>query len=184
MIEIRKYEEKDFEGVRFTCLNSEGNPPEKEMCEFVLHIFCDYYIENEPENCFVLSNDGKAVGYVICAENFSEFYEIYKNKYMPQIMRMDKGMVNWAKEAYHLQEKFQRKYPAHLHIDILPEFQRSGWGGKLINTLCQRLKAKGIKGVMLTTGTANETANNFYKKHGFTHLATEGTDVAYGIRLV
>ncbi len=184
MVEIRKYEEKDLESVRFACLNSEGDPPDKEMCEFVLHIFCDYYIENEPQNCFVLSSDGKAVGYVICAENFGKFYEIYKNKYVPQIMHMDEGMVKWANEAYLLQEKLQKDYPAHLHIDILPEFQRSGWGGKLIKTLCDHLKAKGVKGVMLTTGEGNETANNFYKKRGFTHLTTEDTDVAYGISLV
>ncbi len=183
MLEIRKYEEKDFENVRYTCLNSEGEPPSAEICEFVLHIFCDYYIEDEPENCFVLSDSGKAVGYIICAENYEKFNDIYKNKYVPLVSHMDEGLKNWANTAYLLQEKHQTTCPAHLHIDILPAYQRSGWGSKLVDALLSHLKEKKINGVMLTTGTGNETANKFYKKFGFEELEIMGTDVAYGIIL-
>ncbi len=183
VLEIRKYENKDLEAVRYVCLHSEGEAPEKDMCEVVLHLFCNYYLENEPENCYVLSDDGKAVGYVICAEKFDKFKEAYFNKYVPQVIPYGENFINWANEAYVLQEKFKENYPAHLHIDILPEYQRGGWGGKLIKTLFNHLKEKEIKGVMLTTGTANITANNFYKKYGFQVLETVNTDIAFGMRL-
>ncbi len=182
-MEIRKYEEKDKENVRYTCLHSEGEAPEKEMCEFVLHIFCDYYIENEPENCFVLSDDGKAVGYVICAENFDKFNTVYESRYIPQIMNMSDGLKTWANEAYEFQNKFKAEYPAHLHIDILPQYQRGGWGSKLIETLLAHLKEKNISGVMLTAGTANKVADKFYRKFGFDELCVSGTDIAFGIKL-
>ncbi len=184
MTEIRKYEEKDFEGVRYACLNSDGGGMSDEMCEFVLHIFCDYYIEKEPENCFVLSDDGKAVGYVICAENFKKFKAVFDSEYVVQVNHFDAGMIKWANEAYLLHEKYADAYPAHLHIDILPEYQRSGWGGKLIKALFEHLKNKGVNGVMLTTGTGNETANKFYKKYGFEELEIYDTDVAFGMKLV
>ncbi len=183
MTEIRKYEEKDFDGVRYACLNSEGGIDDKELCAVVLSLFCDYYIENEPQNCFVVSHNGKAVGYVICAENYENFKPVYDEKYVPEIEKYDKKYMEWARGAYILQEKFKEEYPAHLHIDILPEYQRLGWGGKLINSLVNHLKEKGIKGVMLTTGTGNETANNFYKKYGFEILEILGTDIAFGMKL-
>ncbi len=183
MTEIRKYEEKDFDGVRYACLNSEGGDMGEELCEFVLHIFCDYYIENEPENCFVLSDDGKAVGYIICAENFDKFKPVYYSKYVTQIEHMGQDRINWANEAYVLHEKLKEDYPAHLHIDILPEYHRNGWGGKMTKTLFEHLKSKGVKGVMLTTGTNNTTANNFYKKYGFEVLEVYDTDIAFGMKL-
>ncbi len=183
MIEIRKYNDADFSDVQFVCLNSEGEPPEKEMCEFVLHIFCDYYLENEGENCFVLSHDGKSVGYVICAENYDDFEVLYENKYIPQIMHMSEGLVNWANEAYEFQKKFKDEYPAHLHIDILPKYQRCGWGSKLINILVEHLKEKGVKGVMLSTGVDNKNACSFYKKYGFKELGVYNKEVAFGIKM-
>ena len=39
--------------------------------------------------------------------------------------------------------------------------------GKLVAALSEHLKANGIKGVMLTTGTGNVKANGFYKKYNF-----------------
>ena len=53
----------------------EFNLAGSEIYDFAWNVFCDYYIENEPENCFVLSDDGKTVGYIICTEN----YDIYKD---------------------------------------------------------------------------------------------------------
>ncbi len=183
MTEIRKYEKKDFYNVQYVCLHSEGEAPEREMCEFILHIFCDYYIENEGENCFVLSDDGKAVGYIICAENYDNFEKTYNEKYIPLVSHMNEGFKSWAATTYELHKKYRESYPAHLHIDILPSYQRFGWGGRLLNTLEEHLKRKNISGVMLTTGTDNKTACNFYKKHGFEVLEIKDTDIAFGLLL-
>lgn len=183
MLSIRKYEPTDKENVRFACLNSEGGGMSDELCEFILHVFCDYYTEKEPENCFVLDDGGKAVGYIICAENFKKFKPVFDAEYFPQIVHLGKERIGWAQEAYELQEKYQDEYPAHLHIDLLPQYQRMGWGGKLINTLFDHLREKGIKGVMLTAGTGNTVGGNFYKKYGFEQLEILGTDVAFGMKL-
>lgn len=182
MLSIRKYEPKDKEDVRFACLNSEGGGMPAELCEFILHIFCDYYIEQEPENTFVLDDDGKAVGYIFCAEDFGKFKPVYDAQYAPLIAHLGEENIRWAAEAYDLHAKYRDTYPAHLHIDLLPQYQRMGWGGKLINTLFDHLREKGIKGVMLTAGTGNTVGGNFYKKYGFEQLEILGTDVAYGMK--
>jgi ribosomal protein S18 acetylase RimI-like enzyme len=59
------------------------------------------------------------------------------------------------------------KYPAHLHIDILPEFQGQGWGRKLVEAWCQIVKREGAVGVHLDMVKDNVGARKFYEKLGF-----------------
>ena len=58
-------------------------------------------------------------------------------------------------------------YPAHLHIDVLPDYQRRGYGRRLIETLLDALGRAGAGGVHLGVGTANVGAQEFYKRVGF-----------------
>lgn len=59
------------------------------------------------------------------------------------------------------------EYPAHFHIDILPEYQRQGWGRKLIERVFEAFRAEGVKGVYLGMEAANESAERFYRAVGF-----------------
>lgn len=183
MIGIKRYEKKDYDGVRFVCLNSEGKEITGNLGEFILHTFCDYYIENEPENCFVLDDNNKTVGYIICAENYDQYKEIFDREYLPLTKPLGEENYKWACESTVLQNKYKKDYPAHLHIDILPEYQRHGWGGKLLTTLFDHLRVKGIKGAMLTAGTSNVNAGKFYRKYGFEQLEILDTDIAFGMKL-
>ncbi len=183
IMNIRKFEDKDFDDVRFVCLNSD-DPIDGEFGEFILHTFCDYYIEHEPDNCFVLDDNGKAVGYIICAENYDIYKDIFDKEYLPLTKPLGDENYKWAVESTILQEKYKEDYPAHLHIDILPPYHRQGWGGKLLNALFEHLRSKGIKGVILTAGKDNINAANFYKKNGFDLIEIYNTDVAFGMKLM
>jgi GNAT superfamily N-acetyltransferase len=57
--------------------------------------------------------------------------------------------------------------PAHLHIDLLPTYQRQGWGRKLIGALVERLKEMGLTGVWLGMDPKNVDARVFYERLGF-----------------
>ena len=59
------------------------------------------------------------------------------------------------------------QYPAHLHIDILPEYQRKGHGTALIDAFLEVIESKGVKGVHLDMVRDNVTARAFYEKIGF-----------------
>lgn len=59
------------------------------------------------------------------------------------------------------------KWPAHLHIDILPEWQGQGWGRKLMTTLLKVLAERGCRGVHLGMEAGNTGALKFYKSLGF-----------------
>ncbi len=182
---IRPYEPKDKEDVRFICLNSEGpsqDPPKIE--DFVLKTYCDYFIEKEGHNCFVaVDKNDRAIAYVICAENYDRYYKTFIAEYIPRFKKYNLILRRRARLSSVLQRKYKDEYPAHLHIDVLPEYQRMGVGHQLVDTLCAHLKEKGISGVMLTTGKDNEKGRGFYKKYGFTELEIYKDDVAYGIKL-
>ncbi len=182
---IRPYQEKDKEDVRFICLNSEGpNPDSQAVQRFVLKTYCDYFIEQEGENCFVaVDENDKTIAYVICAENYDKYYECFIREYLPRFKKYDLIFRYKAKHSADSQRKYKAEYPAHLHIDVLPEYQRRGLGSQLVDTLCAHLKAKGISGVMLTTGPDNERGRNFYRKYGFTELEVNKSDAVYGLKL-
>ncbi|MBR0536429.1 MAG: GNAT family N-acetyltransferase [Clostridia bacterium] len=181
---VRKYEEKDYKDVQYVCLHCEDGPEDPPtLQEFVLHTFCDYYIDHEPHNCFVLDDDnGKAVGYVICAEDYDTYKKIFDEEYLELTRPQGEELYNWAKTSTVLQAKYKDEYPAHLHIDLTPSYHRKGFGSQLIKALCRHLAQKGVKGVMLTVGDKNVNGINFYKKCGFTLLEHADTDVAFGIK--
>lgn len=180
---IRKYEPKDYENVRYCCLHSEQKQNPDKVNEFILQTYCNYYIENEPENCFVADDGtGRAVGYVICTSDYDKFKKVFYKQYMPRTLKLGINFYFDSMFSAWPQRRFRKKYPAHLHIDILPEYQRMGLGGKLVTALCEHLKANGVKGVMLTAGAKNEKGNSFYKKYGFHEIEKNKGYVAWGLR--
>jgi len=72
--------------------------------------------------------------------------------------------------------------PAHLHINILPDYQKQGWGRRLIATAIEFLKdEEGVPGVWLGLNPKNEGARKFYERLGFKVI--DGSDANYmGLR--
>ena len=52
-------------------------------------------------------------------------------------------------------------------MDILPEYQRKGWGTKLIDELCIRLKSKGINTLSVCCVSRSSAGYKMYTKYGF-----------------
>ncbi len=62
---------------------------------------------------------------------------------------------------------YLESYPAHMHIDIDPEYQRMGIGRSLIDALVEKLHSEGSKGLMLFVSPENTGAIKFYTSYGF-----------------
>ncbi|KAI0832478.1 acyl-CoA N-acyltransferase [Trametes gibbosa] len=61
--------------------------------------------------------------------------------------------------------------PAHLHIDILPGYQRQGWGRTLTARAVQYLRdERGLKKLWLGLDPRNDAAKRFYERLGFHDL--------------
>ncbi len=169
MINIRKYQPKDKENLRKICIETSKLPTEtKTQRDFLTVMYNDYYTENEPDNIFVAVNeDDEAVGYILCGENFYDFYDIMKKFYLPEVKEMGFSFYVAGLSEILLHKAFSRKYPAHLHIDILDVCQGQGVGTRLMTELKVHLKSKKINNVMLSCGMGNKQAIKFYLKNDF-----------------
>lgn len=62
-------------------------------------------------------------------------------------------------------------YPAHLHIDLLPEYQRQGHGRTLMDALLDARHRKQVSAVHLGMATTNTAARAFYDRLGFHEIS-------------
>ena len=74
------------------------------------------------------------------------------------------------------------RYPAHLHIDLLPVLQGRGLGREMMSRLLDELRARNVPGVHLGVDARNQRAVGFYEHLGFDHL-DDTDDVVMGMRL-
>lgn len=171
---IRPYQAKDKERVRQICLkNADCQYAPDDTKKYILLMYCDYYIEQEPDNCFVAvdANDN-AVGYIICAENYEKYAKTFREVYLPQADHISLKRFVDARLDLLSHSMFKNAYPAHFHIDIDEDYQRRGIGSLLITALKLQLKKKKLNGMMLVCGADNRQAINFYEKNGFKTLLT------------
>ncbi len=182
---VRPYESKDIENVRYVCLASVGKENvSKYERNFLLNTYCNYYLEHEPENCFVAADENnEAIGYILCAKNFDGFIKIFSEKYAERALHFKWLYRIAAIISVSEQKKYKDDYPAHLHIDLLPGYQQKGLGRQLINALFDHLKEKGVKGVMLSVCIGNKGAIKFYEKCGFTRIKTGLTSIVFAKKL-
>lgn len=174
MPSVRPYKEKDKERVQQICLVNAGcENASEDTKKYILIMYCNYYIEQEPGNCFVAVDEkDEAVGYIICSENYDKYEQVFTEQYLPQAAAVSARRYVEAKLDMLTHSMFKKNYTAHFHIDIKEEYQRAGVGSLLISTLKAHLRKKHLSGMMLVCGEDNQQAINFYTKNGFKSLLT------------
>ncbi len=183
MITIRPFQEKDRERVQALCIaNAKIDEADEALKQYILLMYCNYYIEQEPENCFVAVNDDdEVIGYTYCAENCDIYEQKFSEIYLPQAFALSLKYYIDAKLDIITHTMFRNQYPAHLHIDIFDEYQGQGIGSKLLDTLKQHLMGKGVRSLMLVCGSDNDGAIRFYERNGYEQLITTHLGTALGI---
>lgn len=173
MATIRPMRKSDLKDIEYICGVTAGNFCARQpiLAYRTAKAFATYYVRECTDTCFCLADDNdKAVGYILCEPDYKRFLKIYPKVDARFVFSLDKkdGL-----EAFSLPIPytiFGMKYPAHLHVDILKEYQSQGYGGKLMEALLDELKKRNVKGVMLTADSDNEGAIRFYERFGFKTL--------------
>lgn len=145
-------------------------------------IFAAPYAYLEPDLAFVIDDGtGRAVGYILGTANTTRFVEAFREKWLPLVEErfpaLDGPPRTPSEEMTGLLHDPERMilpelaaHPAHLHIDLLPAWQRKGYGRALMRTFLGALRAKGVEGVHLSMLTANTPARAFYDRLGFAEI--------------
>lgn len=158
-------------------------------------IFLAPYLRYAPDLAWVLARPGRpASGYVLGVADTVSFEQTLEREWWPALRARRSGAPvregspdafarKWIDRPPTAPAEVAAAYPAHLHIDLLPEAQGGGNGSRLIHTLLGALRTRGVRGVHLGVGKANAGAVGFYRHLGFEELVDEPASLILGMNL-
>lgn len=161
--------------------------------ESFANVWTGYYTDREPQSAFVAERHGSVVGYLLgCVD--SSHAESPKDALVREIRRrlliVRPGTAGflWRSIVDGLRgveapsgELGDARWPAHLHIDLLPEARRGGVGTALMRAWLGRLRSLGVPGCHLVTLHENRPAIAFFERLGFRRHGS--TQLLPGLRM-
>ncbi|MBP0615809.1 GNAT family N-acetyltransferase [Jiella mangrovi] len=142
------------------------------------------YARFEPDFAFVLDNGERAIGYVVAAPDTKAFLRRLDAEWWPKVRQtvadlkpsrpLDAMALSRIAHPEPAKDWLTHEYPAHLHINVLPDAQSSGWGKRMIETELATLRDHGVPGVHLGVSPTNERAMGFYSHLGFERIDRDG----------
>lgn len=142
-------------------------------------IWTSYYIDHEPDSLYVATKDDSVVGYLTGCLNtalgpksehiFQSAIIKYGLLFRPGTAGfLWRGMLDGIKDKRGAKAEFiDERWPAHLHINLLPVARGTGLGAALMETWLEQLRQSGIPGCHLSTLVENYRAVLFFEKMGF-----------------
>jgi ribosomal protein S18 acetylase RimI-like enzyme len=185
-IVIRPYEAPDRAGVRRVCYETGfmGEPVDWlwRDRESFSDMFSGYWTDREPGSASVAELDGEIVGYLLgCADSRKVWnagkllaHHAFRRGCIVRpgtsgvFLRM---MTDGISDAIHHRlpppTYYDKRWPAHLHIDLMPVCRGRHVGTKLVTGWLDTLRAEGVAGCHLQTMSENDNAIAFFEKIGF-----------------
>ena len=188
-IEIRPYEAADRAAVRRVCYLTGfmGDPVDwmwRDQESFA-DMFTGYWTDREPESAMVAELDGEVVGYMLGCRDSRKVQNAGKLlahhafgrglAFRPGtagvLWRMvTDGIADSLRHRLPAPTYYDTRWPAHLHIDLMPVCRHRGVGEKLVSGWLATLRSEKIPGCHLQTMAENGRAITFFEKMGFAKL--------------
>ena len=185
---VRAYAPADRDRVRHVCFATGymGEPIDWQWRdrESFADMFSGYYTDREPESAAVVELDGVVCGYLLgCVDSTKAWNpaSVAGRHILRRGIAFRRGTagVIWRTLADGLGDIALRRmavddlefsdprYPAHLHIDLLPEARGIGAGAQLVRRWLDHLRGAGVPGCHLQTMAENTSAIAFFTACGF-----------------
>lgn len=140
---------------------------------------------------FTVEVDGRLGGYVLGTPDTRRFEDECEERWWPRLRRRypdppsapDEHLVAIIHHPPRVPDGVAIRFPAHLHIDLLPQCQGRGLGRQLIDHILTEFEASGAGGVHLGVDRRNRRAIGFYERLGFEPLSETGDGVCFGLEL-
>ena len=200
---IRNVHPSDLPYLYNICLKTGANGDDATALFQDLYMVGQYYaapyVFYEPDICFVAEKEGEHIplGYVLGASDSHKFYKWMDETWLKEIrLRYTNGYKPETPQEHYLYNRitdtgpyafdsdmYRNEYPAHMHIDILPELQHTGCGRRLVEAFLDALRKKNVPGIHLGVSSDNLNAQGFYKKLGFSVLEGDKYGMVLGMKL-
>jgi ribosomal protein S18 acetylase RimI-like enzyme len=185
-IVVRPYRPEDRAQVRHIChvTGYMGEPADwmwRDVESFA-DLFTAYYTDGEPESALVAEQDGVVAGYLLgCVDSRRAWSPgaVFGQHFLRRGIGFRPGTagVVWRSFGDVVVDGLRRRlppvslyddrWPAHLHIDLLPSIRGRGVGAGLMRTWFAQLEASGVAGCYLETLGENHGAIAFFESMGF-----------------
>lgn len=185
-VTIRQYRPEDRERVRHICHETGfmGEPARwfwRDRESFA-DMFCGWWTDHQPESALVAELDGEVSGYLLGCDDSrrpaSEAMVLFHHFVgRACCLRPGTAGVMWRMLGQGISDGIRgqlapsrvrdERWPAHLHIDLLPECRSLGVGSRLVRSWLDSLRARGIPGCHLQTMAENSNAVAFFESTGF-----------------
>jgi GNAT superfamily N-acetyltransferase len=200
-LRVRAYARDDRIRVRDVCYSTGymGEPIDWQWrdAESFADMFSGYYTDREPGSAFVVEVDGVVSGYLLgCLESGRAWNPgaVAGRHILRRAIAFRPGtaavvwrtfgdaVVDIARRRLNLRdlEFADARWPAHLHIDLLPSARGHGAGRRLVQEWFAELRDRGIGGCHLQTMAENAGAIAFFTAMGFRRLG--GPHLVPGLR--
>lgn len=199
---VRPYRRADDDGLLDVCLRT-ADAGEDATSAF-RHpglpgsVYALPYVRFEPDLCTVLDDGtrpGGVGGYVLGTSDTVAFEQWCERAWWPALRRRhpvddqvrateDHRLAGLVADGVRTDAQVAERYPAHLHVDLLPHVQGHGWGRRLVEAFVEDAAAAGAVGVHLGVSPRNERAVGFYRRLGFEDLQVSDGALLLGRSLV
>ncbi|MGG7508938.1 GNAT family N-acetyltransferase [Plantibacter sp. YIM 135249] len=173
-------------------------------------IYAGPYLVHDPDLVLLVDDGDGAIGYVLGTADSAAYTEWFRTEWWPTVAdkyaasaaagAADAGPAADGDSAPPVSEReasiiasaadfesapadIVERYPAHLHIDLLPVTQGQGLGRQLIERFTEELRERGVRGVHLGVDRRNTGAHRFYERTGFTRVGDPDGPVWYAKEL-
>jgi ribosomal protein S18 acetylase RimI-like enzyme len=144
------------------------------------HLYAGPYPIADPGLTFVVVDELGIVGYIVATADTARFEQWQEQAWWPALRARyplredprdgteDHVLVARIHEPPPAELALFERFPAHMHIDLLPRAQGQGLGRRLVETLSAALRGRGVPGLYLGVDDRNQGAISFYRRVGFT----------------
>lgn len=184
-IVVRPYAADDRQEVRHVCFVTGymGDPIDWQWRdeESFADIFSSYYTDREPESALVAEMDGRVVGYLLgCTDSrrvgnpMAPLAPHLVRRWL--LLRPGTAAFMWRAAADAARDALMRRlpvpthdsrWPAHLHVNLLPVARGCGCGKALVQRWFATLRERDVGGCHVETLAENTRAIAFFAAQGF-----------------
>jgi ribosomal protein S18 acetylase RimI-like enzyme len=193
---VRPYRPSDLDALYQICLltGDDGRDATSLFHDprLIGHFFAAPYGLFEPSLAFVAEDAQGVGGYILGALDTQAFEAQLESNWWPSLRTRhpdpppslpsqqwtpDQHVAHMIHHPWRIPDELAARYPSHLHIDLLPRLQASGYGRELTSTLTTALRDQRSPGVHLHVPDSNRRAVGFYRHLGFTELSAPAAEL-------